>query len=135
MRDVEEVLEELRSHVLIRVVVPRQLQGDREHVEAVRRHPTPSVALVEPHVIGKLTAVEDANVVEAQEAALEDVATLGVFAIHPPSKVDEQFVKDTFEELCVTLAPRATLDLIHAHSGPGMDRRVYVAELPLGGRQ
>ena len=38
-------------------------------------------------------AVEDADVVEAEEAALEDVLALGVLAVHPPGELSSSLWK------------------------------------------
>ena len=51
-------------------------------------------------------AVEHADVVEAEEAALEDVAALGVLAVDPPGEVEQQLVEDALEEREVAASPR-----------------------------
>ena len=51
-----------------------------------------------PPVGSGARAVEDADVVEAEEAALEDVAPLGVLAVDPPGEVEQQLVEDALEE-------------------------------------
>ena len=135
VRDVEEVLEELRRHVLVGVVLSRQLERDGEHVEAEHRHPARAVALIEARAAGQLlAAIEHADVVEPEEAALKDVPAFGVLAVHPPGEVDEQLVKDALEKFHVARARGAPLDLIHAHRRPGVHRRIDVAERPLVGR-
>jgi hypothetical protein len=53
---------------------------------AVEGHPRRAVRLLEVAAGGeRLGAVEDADVVEAEEAAREDVLSLGVLAVHPPA--------------------------------------------------
>ena len=47
VRDVEEVLEELRGDVLVHMVVQRQFQRDPQQVERVHRHPRGAVGLVD----------------------------------------------------------------------------------------
>ena len=54
-----------------------------------------------PPVGSGARAVEDADVVEPEEAALEDVAALGVLAVHPPGEIEQQLVEDALEELAV----------------------------------
>ena len=49
----------------------------------------------------RLAAVEDADVVEAQEAALENVPALRVLAIHPPGEVEQQLVEDALQEVAI----------------------------------
>ena len=130
------MLEEFRGDVLVCGVVARQLQRDGEHVEAEHRHPARAVALVQARAAGQRFApIEQADVVEAEEAALENVATFAVLSIHPPGEVDEQLVKDPLEKRHIGGARRAAFDLINAHRGPSVHRRVHVAELPLVRRQ
>ena len=80
-------------------------------------------------------AIEHANVVEAHEAALEDIVILGVFAIDPPGEVEQQLVKDAFEKNQIAAAAAFLLDLIDAQRRPSMHRRVDVAQGPFVGRQ
>ena len=56
---------------------------------------------------GSDRAVERADVVEAEEAALEDVVALGVLAVHPPGEVEEQLVEDALEEVEVASSRRS----------------------------
>src|SRR5947209_6375656 len=82
----------------------RQLERDREHIQAEHAHPGGAVGLLEVAAGGQgRAAVEYADVVEAQEAALEDIAALGVLAVDPPGEVEEQLVEDALEELTVGL--------------------------------
>ena len=46
-------------------------------------------------------AVERADVVEAEEAAFEDVVAFGVLAVDPPREVDQQLLEDALEERAV----------------------------------
>jgi len=63
----------------------QQRQGQFEHVLAEHRHPGRAVGLLEPPAAGQhRTAVEHADVVQAEEAALEHVTAGRVLAIHPP---------------------------------------------------
>src|SRR4029450_4937546 len=80
-------------------------------------------------------AIEDADVVEAEEAALKDVHALGVLAVDPPREVEQQLMEDALEELQVAAAALLLVDLVDPPGGPGMDRRIDVAERPLVRRQ
>ena len=53
----------------------------------------------------------DADVVEAEEAALEDVVALGVLAVDPPGEVEQQLVEDALEEVAVAVPVRCRVDL------------------------
>ena len=48
-----------------------------------------------------LAAVDDGDVVEAEEAALEDVVALAVDLVDPPGEVDQQLVEAALEEVAV----------------------------------
>ena len=58
----------------------------------------PSAWSMWPPVGSVRAAVEDADVVEAEEAALEDVAALRVLAVDPPGEVQHQLVEHALEE-------------------------------------
>ena len=83
-------------------VLRRQFQRDPHQVERVHRHPRGAVGLVdEPAGRQRVAAVEHADVVEAQEPALEHVPPLRVLAVHPPREVDHQLVEHLLQELPV----------------------------------
>ena len=89
------MLEELGGDVLVGRVLARQLQSDREHVQAKHPHPARAVGLLEISAGGQRRApVEDADVVQPEKSALEDIAAFGIFAIHPPGEVEHQLVED-----------------------------------------
>ncbi len=72
--DVEEVLEEFGRDVLVDRIVLRQFQRDAHQVQAIHRHPARAVGLVDVAAgRQRRAAVEDADVVEAEEAALENL--------------------------------------------------------------
>src|SRR5205823_1637472 len=81
-----------------------------------------------------LRSVEDADVVEAEKAAREEVLALDVLAVHPPGEVDEELLEQPLEEGPVALAVAAS-HLVDAKGGPGVDGRVHIAEGELVGRQ
>ena len=67
-----------------------------------------------------------------KKAAGEQVAAVRVLAIDPPGEVDQQLVKRAPQEEPVALAARAG-HLVDAPAGPGVDRRIHVAERKLVG--
>src|SRR5437762_904430 len=102
MSDVDEMLEEFASHVFVSHVFFCEFQSNGEHVEAVHAHPTGAVGLLEMAARGKRGGtVEDSDVIEPQEAALENVGAVGVLAIHPPGEIQKQVMKDFFKESAV----------------------------------
>ena len=115
VRDVDEVLEELRGHALVGRVLARQLERDGEHVQAVHAHPARAVGLFEVSPAGqRRRAIEHPDVVEAEEATMEDVAPLGVLAVHPPREVQQELPEHGLEERAVAPAPPLLLDLVDA---------------------
>ncbi len=127
--DQREVLEELGRQVLVDPVVTAEGQRHLQQVLAVHGHPRGSIGLLQHAVDGQLGAVEGADVVQPQEAALEQVVALDVLAVDPPVEVEQQLVQHSRQEVEVVVAG----DLVHAQRGPGVDRRVDVGEVPLVG--
>ncbi len=55
-----------------RLVVLREFERDAHHVQRIRGHPARPVALLDHAAVGQgITPVEDADIVEAEEAARE----------------------------------------------------------------
>ena len=77
--DGDEVLKELRRHVLGRRIVLREFQCDGEHGVAKKRHPRGTVGLLETSAGGQwLRAIENADIIQAKKAATEDVLAFRV---------------------------------------------------------
>src|SRR4051794_23811368 len=76
------------------------------------------------------TAVEDADVIESEEAAAKDVLAAGVFAVHPPGEIDHQLLKDALEEFEVACPFELLLGFVNENRSPGMYGRVHVSEVP-----
>src|SRR6516164_1941675 len=76
MGDVEEVLPELAGNVLIAGFVFPQLHGNGQQVQGVHCHPTGSIGLFEV-ATGRQrgAAIEDADIVQPEEAALDRKST------------------------------------------------------------
>src|SRR5262245_53965071 len=79
-------------------------------------------------------AIEDPDVVEPQEAPLEDIHAFGVLAIHPPREVQEELVKRALEKFAIGPPGSLSIDLVDSPHRPGMNRWVDVAKCPLVGR-
>ena len=126
------MFEELEDEVVGRSCArPIEDRGDGRHRERVERHPAGGVGLFEPAADGEVGAVDRADVVEAEEAAFEQVGAVGVFEVDPPREVDEQLVEHALEEVDVAGA----VDGEHLQRRPRLDGRVDVAEVPLVGGQ
>ena len=92
--DPEEVLQIAQRFLLVDRVVASQLEGDLEHALREEHHPRGAVGLLQPPAGGQRpAAIENADVVEPEEAALEGVAAGRVLAVHPPGEVVRQAVK------------------------------------------
>ena len=127
-----EVLEELEHEVGRRALArPVEDRRDAAHGQRVERHPAGGVGLLEPAADRQVRAVDRPDVVEAEEAALEQVRTVGVLAVDPPREVDEQLVEDLAQEVEVA----AAVDGEDLQRRPRLHRRVDVAEVPLVRRQ
>ena len=94
LRDQGEVLEELQDEVGCRPAPVVEDRGDRGHAQRVEAHPAGAVGLLEQPAVRQVRAVERPDVVEAEEAAFEDVRAVAILAVHPPGEVDEQLVED-----------------------------------------
>ena len=123
---------ELERHVAVGRLVLGELGGDLEHPLAVERHPRGAVRLLERATPGqRRRAIEDPDVVQAEEPSLEQVAVIGVLAVDPPGEVRQQTVEHPRQELAVAFAPDLGLALVHVQRRPRGHRRVHVAEVPL----
>src|SRR5260370_14198071 len=128
------MLEELAGDVFVSRILFRQLQSDGQHVQAIHTHPTGSVRLFEVASGGKWRgAVKDSDIVEAEKSALKNVCAVRVLAVYPPGKIQQQLVKNFFEESAVGDAAHACLDFVDTPAGPRMNRRIHVAKSPLVG--
>src|ERR1051325_2973603 len=81
------------------------------------------------------TAIENADVVEAQKAALKDVHPVGVFAIDPPGEIQQQLLEDPLKKDCVANSTSLLLDLVNSPRGPGVNWWIHIAKRPLVSRQ
>ncbi len=70
-------------------------------------------------------AVEDADVVQPEEAAAEDVAAVKVLAVDPPGEVQQELLKGPLEEEDVAFAFFVS-DLVDAPHRPCVHGRVHI---------
>src|SRR5262249_442337 len=105
-----------------------------QHVLAIESHPSGTVSLVEVPAGGKLsTAIEHANIIEPEKSAGEDVLALRVFSVDPPIEIQHQALKGTLQEAQVR-SPEFFFNVGEEQRRPRVHGRVYVAEIPLVGR-
>src|SRR5262245_26130119 len=99
------MLEKFDSQILIRGVLLRQFERNIEHRQTVEAHPRRTIRLVDiPARREPRAAVEQADVIQPQEAALKNIAAFGVFAIDPPGKIEQHLMKNALQENRVMLA-------------------------------
>ena len=107
------------------------VESDGEHIEAIHAHPAGAVGLLEVAARRERRgAIEDADIIQAQETALKNIRAFRIFAIDPPSEVEKQFVKNFFKEGAIADATDAAFNFVNAPGGPGVDGRIYVTEGP-----
>src|SRR5690349_3371593 len=131
-RNVQEMLKEFQSDIFIGGIVTSQFQRNGEHIEAEHPHPTCAVTLF--NVTSgweRSAAVEHADVIQAQKAALKYIQTFGVFAVDPPREVQHQFVEYTLQETAVAGAVLLFVDFINAPRCPRQHWRVDISKCPL----
>src|SRR5690349_7559714 len=125
------MFEEFAGNVLIRRVERGQVQSDFEHVQAVHGHPTRTVGLFEQPAAGeRRAAIENANVIETEEAAFKNVGAFRVFSIDPPGEVHEQLVEDALEKRKIPYAFDAAINLEYTQGSPSVNRRIDIAKRP-----
>ena len=94
---VHVMLKELRRQSDVTRILFGQLQRHAHHVQAIHTHPTCCIRLLQCCPIRwRLTSVEDGDVVESEKAAFEDIVAFAIDLVHPPRKVDQEFVKTLF---------------------------------------
>src|SRR6266446_538687 len=125
------MLEEFAGDVFVSRVLFRQLQSYGQHVQAIHTHPTGAVRLFEVASRGEWRgAVKDSDIVEAEKPALKNVCAVRILAVHPPGKIQQQLVKDFFEESAVGDTAHTTLDFVDAPGCPGMNGWIHIAKSP-----
>jgi hypothetical protein len=74
-------------------------------------------------------------VVQSQKSTLKQIIAAFVFAVYPPSEVDQQFGKGVFKEFDIpdTVVPFAIAG-VNFPSGKGMYRWIYIAKVSFIGR-
>jgi uncharacterized BrkB/YihY/UPF0761 family membrane protein len=78
----------VEGHVHVGGVVLGELERDLKHPLRVQGHPRRTVRLLQRATARqRRRAIEDADVVQSQEAALEQVPAIGILAIDPPGEL------------------------------------------------
>src|SRR5262249_50900643 len=104
-----------------------QLQRDAHQIQTEKSHPAGGIRLFENGSAGKFFApINDSDVVEPEKASFKNIISLAVDLVHPPGKVNHQFVKTLFEKQPVALTRAFFLYAVNAPTSPGVHRRVKI---------
>src|SRR4030095_7288656 len=96
--DPKEVLRELRCYVLVTWIMLGKLQVNLQQVLGKKTHPGCAVGLFQRTAGRQRRAtVEDANVVQSQEAALENVVAFLILPVYPPGEIQQQLSERLFQ--------------------------------------
>src|ERR1700750_378408 len=107
------MLPKLAGDVFIGRIFFRELHRDCEQVQRIHRHPAGAIGLSDmPASWQWSTTIENADVVETQKATLKDIHPVGVFAVDPPRKIQQQLLEHTFKKNSVANAAAFLLDLV-----------------------
>ena len=88
------MLYEFEDHLFIVAVMRSEFNGNFQHVLAEQRHPCRAICLFEIATSRQRSAaVENTNIVEAEESSLENILAKPIFTVHPPGEVQQQFVE------------------------------------------
>src|SRR5205807_5697088 len=116
--DPQEMLDKLEHHALLDRIPERQLNSDLEHVLAEEGHPGGAVGLFQVAARRQGgAAIEDADVVQPQEAAFKDVAPVAVLAVDPPGEVHEQLLEGMCQPAAGTLSLRPFIQVVSKNRG------------------
>src|SRR5262249_6725356 len=85
--DVDVMFPELARQVFVNGVLVGQRQGDAKHALRKGGHPARAIGLAQEPAGWKLVAIERADIVHAEKAALKAVLPTRVFAIDPPGEL------------------------------------------------
>src|SRR5260370_35547933 len=123
------MLPEFTGEILVDLIFLGKLDGDDVDVESINRHPACAVSLLEVPTIGQgRVAVKHTDVIETEEASLENVHTLGIFTVDPPGKVQHQFLEDPLQKSAIALPSLFFFDFINPECDPGMPGRIHVTK-------
>jgi hypothetical protein len=88
------MLEEFGRDVFVDMIFHRKLERDAHQVEGMHRHPCRSVGLIDVSSGGQRRgAVEDPDIVQAQKAALKNLAPVRVLTIDPPVEIQALYIQ------------------------------------------
>ena len=111
--DPDEVFHELERPSPHSRIVHRHFGSDFQHVLTKQCHPGGTVGLFKLAASRqRARAVEHADVVESQKAAFENVLSRAVLAIDPPGEIEQQLLKELFEEFAVAFSHGCPFELV-----------------------
>src|SRR5262249_20445621 len=127
-------LEKFRGAVLIHRIGHRKLERDSKHPQTIGGHPACSIRLIDSSAGGERCAsIENTDIIETKKPSLKNIFAIGIFSIDPPGKIQQEFVKNSFEKRRVLLSRLLRVDLVHTPRRPRVNRGVYVLKGPFVG--
>ena len=80
------MLEELAGNVLVDAAVLSQFESNVQHVQRVEGHPSSGISLLESTTTReRFRAVENTDVIQTEKTTLENVVSVRVLAVDPPT--------------------------------------------------
>ena len=119
--DPKEVVAKLDGHGFEEGVVGRQLDANLEHVLAEQCHPRGAVSLFEMATSGQLCAsIKHADIVESKKSAFKQILSKAILAVHPPTEIQQQFLKRLLEKFQIAFALQSLLRPVQEDRRPGI---------------
>ena len=129
------MLEELDSKPFVNSIFFSKFECNAHEVKAKHAHVPARIRLFKNRAIRHFhAAIDNGNVVHAQESAFKNIVALAVNLVDPPSKVDDKFVETSFEKITVCFPSLGSLHVINTPNRPSMNRRIKIREFPFIGR-
>jgi len=117
--DEDEMLEELAGDIFVDRVVLGEFESDVEHRETEESHPSSSIGLTHRSSSREtLGPVERTDVVETEETSFENVESVLILAVDPPSEVEEKLLEYSLEELEIFASVHFSFNLENSESSP-----------------
>src|ERR1700726_4306700 len=129
--DPQEMFVELACKFFIDRLLLSQLYSHLHHHDRIERHPSGAIYLIETAAgRQRCTAVEHTDVIQPEEAPLEDVLSPAVFAVYPPGEIHQQFEEAAAQECDVSDTICFLVHHINVVRCPRMNRRINVSKIP-----
>ena len=117
------------------VVFHRELDSDLQHHRCEEGHPRGAVGLLQVAAgWQRAAAIEDADVIQAEEPSREYVVAIDILAVHPPGEIQRELLEAELEEGQVAAPAELLVVAVNSPDRPRVNRRIDVGEVPFVGR-